>query len=50
MLAPVVPDREGDGLQQKPVETGFTLPNGKPLPFWHVMFETIEVTGERGEQ
>lgn len=49
MLAPVVPDPEGNGLKQKPVETGLTLPNGKPLPFWHVMFETIEVSAERTE-
>jgi hypothetical protein len=31
----------------KPVETGFTLPNGQSLPFWHVMFEPVEISADR---
>lgn len=32
----------------KPVNTGFELPNGKMLPFWHVMFEDVVISGTRG--
>ncbi len=34
--------------KKDPVKTGFTLPNGKPLPFWHVMFQTLDVRAGRG--
>ncbi|MDQ2798969.1 MAG: hypothetical protein M3Y13_04920 [Armatimonadota bacterium] len=30
-----------------PLKTGFTLPNGKPLPFWHVMFQNLSIKAER---
>ena len=30
-----------------PVKTGFTMDNGQPLPFWHVMFEQPDVSSER---
>lgn len=47
MVAPVMP-AEGTGeLQPSPVKTGFTLPNGEPLPFWHVMFENVETQASR---
>lgn len=46
MVAPIVP-AEGGGLQNQPVSTGFTLPNGEELPFWHVMFEDLNVAAER---
>ena len=29
----------GNGPEFKPLETAFTLPNGKPQPFMHIMFE-----------
>lgn len=51
MVAPVVPGDDG-GLKDKPVNTGFTppeAPEGKELPFWHVMFEDLTVTAERGD-
>ncbi len=34
--------------QKDPVKTGFTMANGKPLPFWHVMFQTLRIRAERG--
>ena len=36
------------GGKKDPLKTGFLLPNGKPLPFWHVMFQTLNVKAERG--
>ena len=45
MVAPIVPGDDG-GLKKKPVKTGFTLPSGEELPFWHVMFEDLEVAAE----
>lgn len=51
MVAPVAPNPDAPGgLEPNPVDTGFTLPNGNPLPFWHVMFEGIQVSSERGEE
>ena len=29
------------------VQTGFSLPNNPPLPFWHVMFQNIDISSER---
>lgn len=34
--------------KKDPVKTGFTLPNGKLLPFWHVMFQQLNIQAERG--
>lgn len=48
MVPPFMPDAENGRFVQDPVQTGFTLPNGQLLPFWHVMFENVEVTAERG--
>lgn len=48
MVPPAMPDPEQGRFEQSPVETGFTLPNGKPLPFWHVMFGNLDVEGSRG--
>jgi hypothetical protein len=31
------------------VSTGFELPNGMELPFWHVMFENLNIDSQRGE-
>ena len=47
MVPPKQPLPEETRYVDKPVHTGLTLPNGKELPFWHVMFETIEVTTSR---
>ncbi len=49
LMVPPVKPGEGEGeLQRAPVDTGFTLPNGEPLPFWHVMFEDFQVEAEGG--
>jgi hypothetical protein len=47
MVAPVVPGDEPGALKRQPVETGFELPNGQTLPFWHVMFENVDVQSQR---
>jgi len=41
VVLPVVPRKGGPVFQ--PLETAFTLPNGQPQPFVHVMFEQDEV-------
>lgn len=43
MVPPMMPNMKEGGFAPDPVKTGFTLPNGKPLPFWHVMFQNISV-------
>ncbi len=48
MVAPFKPVPEQLTFEQDPVQTGFTLPNGMTLPFWHVMFENLEVDADRG--
>lgn len=48
MIAPFRPDPEHDVFVPDPVHTGFTLPNGKEMPFWHVMFENLDVESHRG--
>ena len=47
MVPPFKPNPEAGHFQPSPVRTGFNLPNGMELPFWHVMFESLEITGER---
>ncbi len=47
MVAPFMPDMENGSFQQKPVTTGFELPNGMELPFWHVMFESLDISSAR---
>jgi len=47
MVAPMMPDMEKGTFTHKNVKTGFELPNGMELPFWHVMFENLEINGER---
>ncbi|NBC16988.1 MAG: hypothetical protein GVY18_06685 [Bacteroidetes bacterium] len=47
MVAPFMPVPEELSFTHKPVKTGFTLPNGMELPFWHVMFENLEISAER---
>ncbi len=48
MVPPMTPDREEGRFHHDNVETGFTLPNGKPLPFWHVMFGNLDIQSSRG--
>ena len=50
MVAPFMPDMQHGVFVKKPVKTGMTLPNGKPLPFWHVMFENLDVAAQRKAQ
>lgn len=47
MIAPFKPDPDKGVFVKSPVHTGFMLPNGKELPFWHVMFETLNVDSQR---
>ncbi|MEX0600653.1 MAG: hypothetical protein WD205_08425, partial [Rhodothermales bacterium] len=50
MVAPFMPVPEEGTFEQNPVTTGFTLPNGMELPFWHVMFENLEIEASRGAE
>ena len=45
MVPPMKPVMSEGRFEHSPVKTGMTLPNGKPLPFWHVMFESVQVDG-----
>lgn len=47
MVAPFKPNMEGGYFDHVNVKTGFNLPNGMELPFWHVMFETLDIQSER---
>jgi len=47
MVPPFKPNMKTMAFEHVPVKTGFKLPNGMELPFWHVMFENVEVKGER---
>jgi hypothetical protein len=49
MVAPFMPVKGEHKFQHKNVSTGFQLPNGMELPFWHVMFENLDISSERGE-
>ncbi|MDX1623659.1 MAG: hypothetical protein R3199_06730 [Gemmatimonadota bacterium] len=48
MVPPMMPDREAGRFHHEDLPTGFTLPNGEELPFWHVMFEDLEISASRG--
>ena len=48
MVAPMKPVMGEGRFQHSAVKTGFTLPNGKELPFWHVMFGSLNIQAERG--
>jgi len=43
MIPPMMPDQEAKTFHHKDLKTGFELPNGMELPFWHVMFENLEI-------
>lgn len=46
MVPPYLP---GKGkFMHKPVKTGFMLPTGEELPFWHVMFQNLTIKSNRG--
>ncbi|MFQ5536860.1 MAG: hypothetical protein ACE5GJ_05345 [Gemmatimonadota bacterium] len=47
MVPPMMPDMKTGHFAHKAVKTGLSLPNGMELPFWHVMFENLEISGER---
>lgn len=47
MVPPFAPDPQHGVFVPKPVATGFGLPNGKTLPFWHVMFESLDIDASR---
>ncbi len=47
MVPPFKPNMETMAFEKAPVKTGFKLPNGMELPFWHVMFENVEVNANR---
>lgn len=47
MVAPFKPHKNKQTFGPSPVKTGFTLPNGMELPFWHVMFENLDIEASR---
>ena len=47
MVMPFMPNKQDHAFKPSPVKTGFTLPNGQTLPFWHVMFSNINVKARR---
>lgn len=47
MVAPFMPDMENMSFKKSPVNTGFKLPNGMELPFWHVMFENLDINSNK---
>jgi len=49
MVAPFKPVMDKMTFEESPVKTGFTLPNGMELPFWHVMFESLDISATRSE-
>ncbi|MFQ5704390.1 MAG: hypothetical protein ACE5HT_10240 [Gemmatimonadales bacterium] len=49
MVFPMDPAPETGGFTPRPAHTGFMMPNGKELPFWHVMFGNLNITSARAE-
>lgn len=47
MVPPFMPDMAHGGFKHDPLPTGFDLPNDMQLPFWHVMFENLEIHSHR---
>lgn len=43
MVFPMDPAPEKRGFVKSPARTGFVMPNGKELPFWHVMFGNLDI-------
>jgi len=48
MIPPMMPNMKEGRFEHSAVHTGFKLPNGMELPFWHVMFENLDIQGKRG--
>jgi len=48
MVSPFRPNPETGHFEHHNVKTGFELPNGMELPFWHVMFENLDIESSRG--
>jgi hypothetical protein len=49
MVAPFMPVEGEHTFTHNNVSTGFQLPNGQELPFWHVMFQNLEISSQRGD-
>jgi len=49
MVAPFMPVQGEHKFEHNNVSTGYELPNGKELPFWHVMFENLNIESRRGQ-
>ncbi len=49
MVAPFMPVQGEHKFEHQNVSTGFMLPNGMELPFWHVMFENLDINSSRGD-
>ncbi|MCW9708773.1 hypothetical protein [Fodinibius salsisoli] len=47
MVPPMRPEMKEQKFVHEDVKTGFKLPNGMELPFWHVMFENLEIDADR---
>ncbi|MDX1618648.1 MAG: hypothetical protein R3224_07665 [Balneolaceae bacterium] len=47
MVPPMMPEPSEQEFVHNNVKTGFKLPNGMELPFWHVMFENLEINANR---
>src|SRR5699024_1441299 len=47
MIPPFMPNMGQGTYTKSPVNTGFKLPNGKELPFWHVMFANLDIKARR---
>ena len=47
MVPPMMPEKKEQKFVHNNVKTGFQLPNGMELPFWHVMFENLEINAQR---
>ncbi len=48
MVPPMEPVMDKGVFRHNDVHTGFSLPNGMELPFWHVMFGNLEISSQRG--
>ena len=47
MVPPFMPNPKEGHFDRKSVKTGMNLPNAMELPFWHVMFENLDVESTR---
>lgn len=47
MVPPMKPEMKEQKFVHSNVKTGLKLPNGMELPFWHVMFENLEINADR---